>query len=90
MIKHSSNTGSWFIIDTVRGDVNPIGNNSVTGVLIADASSNEAGLSGGYAVDVLSNGFKIRNSSNAFNLSTSDTYIFAAFAEAPFKYATAK
>jgi hypothetical protein len=90
LIKHSSNTGSWFIIDTVRGDVNPIGNSSVTGVLIADASSNEAGLSGGYAVDVLSNGFKIRNSSNAFNLSTSDTYIFAAFAEAPFKYATAK
>jgi hypothetical protein len=39
--------------------------------------------------DILSNGFKMRGSYTDFNAS-GGSYIFAAFAEAPFKYALAR
>jgi hypothetical protein len=51
---------------------------------IANAESAEAN-----GIDILSNGFKLRWSDNVINGSGS-TYIFAAFAEAPFKYARAR
>jgi hypothetical protein len=41
------------------------------------------------AIDFLSNGIKLRNSSQAEN-NSSGTYIFMAFAEDPFKYAEAR
>jgi hypothetical protein len=41
-------------------------------------------------IDVLSNGFKLRGNSSDINNSSSDTYIFAAFAEVPSKYALAR
>ena len=40
-------------------------------------------------MDSLSNGFKVRNSANGYNAS-GGTYIYAAFAENPFKYANAR
>ena len=40
------------------------------------------------AIDTLSNGFKMRNSSTPWNQAT--TYLYLAFAENPFKYATAR
>jgi hypothetical protein len=51
---------------------------------VANAESAEAN-----GIDILSNGFKLRWSDNSINGSGS-TYIFAAFAEAPFKYARAR
>ena len=42
-----------------------------------------------YYVDIVSNGFKIRNTTNVYNTS-SGIYIYAAFAENPFKYALAR
>ena len=42
-----------------------------------------------YAIDFLSNGFKLRNASNLDN-NSSGTYIYLAFAESPFKYSNAR
>jgi hypothetical protein len=54
--------------------------------LYANASDAEATYT---TVDFLSNGFKMRLSDTSFNGSGSN-FIFAAFAEAPFKYALAR
>ena len=85
MIKKASgttntNTG-WYIYDTARSTYNVIG-----AYLLANSSSAENSFS---AIDILSNGFKIRDTDSDKNTSAS-TYIFAAFAETPFKYALAR
>lgn len=41
-------------------------------------------------IDMVSNGFKIRSSANAATNGSGNTIIFAAFAETPFKTATAR
>jgi len=86
LLKQSSNnsvTYGWQIYDTARSSSN-VG--ALPG-LWADTSAAEAGST--YALDILSNGFKIRDS-NA-NMNTSGyTYIYVAFAETPVKYANAR
>lgn len=57
-----------------------------TGTLFADTNAAE---NSDADVDFLANGFKLRRASTGFNPS-SQTIIFAAFAEAPFKYARAR
>jgi hypothetical protein len=82
LIKCSSNGGlSWEIYDTSR---NPY--NAVNTVLLAENSSGE--FTGG-DIDYLSNGFKFRTTRGSLNTS-GYTYIYAAFAENPFKYANAR
>jgi len=51
---------------------------------LADASNTV----GGYFIDILSNGFRIRHSATGNN--SGRTYIYAAFAEMPFKYARSR
>jgi hypothetical protein len=81
MLKASSTTSGWLIIDTSRQNYNVEGP-----YLVANAS--DAETTGTTVFDVLSNGFKMRSSST---LNTSSaTYIYAAFAESPFKYALAR
>jgi len=81
MIKASSTTSGWLMIDTSRQDYNVFGP-----YLLANTSDSET--TGTTVFDVLSNGFKMRSAST---LNTSSaTYIFAAFAEHPFKYALAR
>jgi hypothetical protein len=73
----------WNIWDTARSNFNPMRINSW-------ADSNEAEVeSDGYAIDALSNGFKLRNT-HSYRNASGGTYIYAAFAEAPSKYATAR
>jgi hypothetical protein len=55
--------------------------------LWADTSAAEG--TGNYTFDLLSNGFKLRSSGVNEN-NSGDTYIYAAFAEAPFKFSNAK
>jgi hypothetical protein len=51
--------------------------------------ANDSGAeSNGYDIDFLSNGFKLRNSNGNWN--TTGTYIYAAFAENPFKTSRAR
>jgi hypothetical protein len=80
LIKRSDSTGSWNILDTVRDTYNLAIKGLYTDLSDAEDTSR--------LFDILSNGFKIRSSTVA-NLS-SGTYIYAAFAESPFKYSLAR
>jgi len=84
MIKCSS-AGStfWVIQDGARSP-----SNAAPQRLFPNASDAEVATSVG-DIDILSNGFKIRNTSGSWNTSAA-TYIYAAFAESPFKYALAR
>jgi hypothetical protein len=83
LIKEASSTGSWVMLDSARSPVNPINNQN----LWADLANATGGASA--YLDLLSNGFKIRDTDSDKNTS-SQTYIFAAFAENPFKYSLAR
>jgi hypothetical protein len=85
MIKQSSVSGEdWTIYDSARNTYN-----STNSVLYADTSSAEFTSSSYVPIDLLSNGFKIRTDGAGRNASSA-TYIYAAFAENPFKYANAR
>lgn len=83
MIKNNTNATGWEIYDTAR-----IGFNEQNNVLRANEASAEITFSG-RAIDILSNGFKVRSSDTPINAS-GNTYIFSAFAENPFKVALAR
>lgn len=83
MIKRTDTTNSWVIQDTSRSVYNVSQNN-----IYADSSGAEASY-GSELTDILSNGFKQRNTGVSMNAS-GGTYVYAAFAEAPFKYANAR
>ena len=75
---------NWQILDTSRNTYNQAIN-----TIPANASSAEAAYGSGYGLDITSNGFKIRLAGSPINIST-DTHIFAAFAENPFKISRAR
>jgi hypothetical protein len=81
MIKSSSAVGNWVLLDTSRGTYNAIGPR-----LYADLSDAEYT---GDRYDILSNGLKIRTTSAESN-SSGATYIYAAYAENPFKNSLAR
>ena len=81
MLKNASATYNWVVWDTVRSTYNVMGNYLVPNLSDAEASIN--------AIDILSNGFKIRDP-NAFDNGSGNTIIFAAFAENPFKNSLAR
>jgi hypothetical protein len=82
LFKESSASGNnWSIYDTSRDTANPE-------ALQLRASTSDAEVSNTFA-DYTSNGFKVRVSTDGINFS-GRTYIFAAFAEQPFKYARAR
>ena len=70
------------IYDTEREQFNVMNN-----ALEADTADSEN--TGGYDVDIVSNGFKPRSSNVRIN-GSSNKYIYAAFAEHPFKSARAR
>ena len=82
MIKRTDSTGNWIMHDTARDTYN-----------VADkyllANSSGAETSGTGILDILSNGFKARNTWLDLNASGA-TYIYAAFAEHPFATARAR
>jgi hypothetical protein len=84
LIKRSDSSGSWHIIDDKR-----IGYNDSNRVLIPDISSGEQTNYSVQERDILSNGFKMRDSNSGTNAS-GGTYIYLAFAQSPFKYANAR
>jgi hypothetical protein len=81
LLLKSTGTGDWVINDTTRDAYNVSGYN-----LYAQASDAE-GFNA--RLDILSNGFKLRSTFASSN-SSGQTYIYAAFAEAPFNYARAR
>jgi len=76
MIKRKDGTGNWSMIDNKRSSFNECNN-----TLRADLNSAEYTATD-QSNDMLSNGFKIRNNADNFNVNNS-TYIYMAFAEAP-------
>jgi hypothetical protein len=91
LTKNSSPAGgNWFIQDTSRGIYNAVGNSgSPDSPLAPNTAGSETDWNGTFSMDILSNGFKIRNTAASMNTS-GETYIYAAFAENPFKYANAR
>ena len=82
MMKRTDTGGfSWIIQDTARDVDNPNDLPLYPDLTSAEAPSN--------FIDILSNGFKLRNLGGGWNAS-GGTYIFAAFAEHPQKFALAR
>jgi hypothetical protein len=81
MYKNSSAASQWILYDTARNTANVSTNYLEPNTLDAE---NTSGL-----IDILSNGFKLRQAGTDHNDSGS-VYIFAAFAENPFKYSLAR
>jgi hypothetical protein len=85
MIKRTDAIADWQIMDTSRSSANV-----EQLALYANTSGAEASYTGTDGIDGLSNGFKIRVASSANVNANTATYIFAAFAESPFKLALAR
>jgi hypothetical protein len=76
MIKNTSATENWYILDNKRPSYNT--NNYYIKPNVSDAEGTSTSL----ATSLLSNGFKIENSDTSMNTSA-QTYIYMAFAEEP-------
>ena len=81
MTKRTDSTGDWAVYDTSRDVANV-----ASLELYPDSSSAEVNTA---RLDILSNGFKLRNA-GAFQNANGGTYIFMAFAENPFKISLAR
>ena len=82
MIKRTAGNG-WAIQDSARSTFNPVNN-----LLQANESNTE--YTTDVKMDFVSNGIKMRNDSGFFNHVAGNSFIYMAFAEAPFKYANGR
>lgn len=82
LLKCTSAVGSWDVFDSTRNTSNLTDLNLYANVTDAE------GASVSHCIDILSNGFKIRGT--GANINAAQTYIFAAFAETPFQYSSAR
>jgi hypothetical protein len=81
LYKNISSVSNWVIRDnkrTTTGGPNPNG-----AVLLSNATNAESVNDSATVIDLLSNGFKIRNTENNDN-TDDDVYVYAAFAHQPF------
>jgi hypothetical protein len=83
LVKSSSGIGNWVLHDTAREPYN-----LATASLYPNLSNAET-VAASQSMDILSNGFKLRNTSGDINAS-STTYIYMALAESPFKFSLAR
>jgi len=81
LVKMSSSTGDWTILDDKR-----LGYNVDNNALFPNLSNAEGTTD---LIDITSNGFKVRTTDAAFNNATV-TYFYAAWASVPFAYARAR
>ena len=84
MYKRADSTSNWVIMDTSRNPFNTAGK-----WLYPNLVNAENDVVSTDQWDFLSNGLKVRSNGSATNAS-GGTYIYAAFAENPFKYANAR
>jgi hypothetical protein len=77
MAKRTSNADKWFIWDIKRDTFN------VMDTALAPSETDADNTDTAFHLDMLSNGFKLKSTFSAINLS-GDTYIYMAFAEHPF------
>ena len=81
MVKKTSGTGSWTMLDAARSPENIVDERLDANLSNAESDADR--------VDFLSNGFKIPGVPGGFN-DAGGSFIFIAFAEMPFKYAQAR
>lgn len=84
-LKSTVESSNWLQWDTSRMTFNPMSSYLQTSAVALETTDAT------YSLDSLSNGFKIRGTGQfgGFNNNT-NTYVFVAFAEVPFKYARAR
>lgn len=81
LLKRTDTTGNWIVWDAVRNTFNVVGEELYPNLSNAAATATD--------LDLLSNGFKLRNTTADFNAS-GGTYVGFAFASTPFKFALAR
>jgi len=81
LVKMSSSTGNWTILDDKREGYNVDNDPLYPNLSDAEGTTD--------LIDITSNGFKVRTTDATFNTS-SGTYIYAAWASAPFPYSRAR
>jgi len=74
--------GNWRLVDNARSTYN------VTQNALSPNNNDAQDTYDSVRIDLLSNGFKMRDSQTPMNQAT--TYVYLAFAENPFKYATSR
>ena len=84
LIKRSTGVDNWWIHDTSMTPYNAMTNTLAPN--LTDTDTTNAAFNN---MDCVSNGFKLRSSYSGTNQS-GETYIYACFAENPFKYANAR
>ena len=77
MVKPESRSDGWIVWDTQRNTYN------LTNLYLQAGSSNQEFTASVRIIDILSNGFKIKNGHNSVN-NSGDFYIYMAFADKPF------
>ena len=82
MVKNTSATEAWVVADNGRSPFN------VVDKILKPNNSNAEATGSTYYCDFLSNGFKPRTTWEGWN--QTNTFVYLAFAENPFKYATAR
>lgn len=90
LLKRSTDTGDWMLYDSARDPHNGTSAKLYpNATLVENGNTSETGATN--AIDILSNGFKLRTSNGNTNPSSaSELVVYAAFAEAPLKYARAR
>jgi hypothetical protein len=90
LIKNASATSNaWLMYDNTRNQFNITDKKLGANVTVEENNTAELG-GNGIGVDFLSNGFKSRDQTGSNQNINGNTYVYAAFAENPFKYANAR
>jgi len=84
LLVKATGSGHWQLIDNKRNGFNPQPES-----LDADRS-NASRTNAAQFADLLSNGFKVRTDNQVLGEAAQNPYVYLAFAENPFKYATAR
>jgi hypothetical protein len=89
MVKRTNAISHWTIWDTSRDPYNYAGRSLYANLADAETANTPSG--GAQVIDVLSNGFKLRDTGGSGQVNASGgPYIYAAFAEMPFNYSRAR
>jgi hypothetical protein len=81
IVKMSSGTGDWTILDSKRAGYNVDNDPLFPNLANAQGTTD--------LIDITSNGFKVRTTGATFN-TNAGTYVFAAWAESPFQFSRAR
>jgi hypothetical protein len=84
LLKRTDNGLNWHLHDTSRDPYN-----SSNTILLPDSNSADLVVGTVFALDILSNGFKLRTTDGSSNAS-GGTFIYMAFAENPFQNSLAR